>query len=79
MPALPSRCVPRLLKHPSARLLWLKFCSGDSVQASTFLAGLEQFLAKFESMDTGTLTDFMGPSARTALVAVLDADGSGTV
>ncbi len=82
MRVAPFLCaVPRLLTHPSARLLWLKYCSGDSVQASTFLSGVEQFLVRFEGMDAASAGDLMGPSApsRTALAAVLDADASGTV
>ncbi len=73
--------VPRLLTHPSVQMLWRKYCSGDSVQASTFLSGVEQFLVQFECMDAATAAELMGPSApsRTALAAVLDADASGTV
>jgi hypothetical protein len=72
-------CVHSLLKHPSVRLLWLKYCSGDSVQASSFLGGVEQFLVRFEHMDAASAAELLEPSALTALVAVLDADASGTV
>ncbi len=80
MRVAPFLCpVPRMLKHPSVRLLWLKYCSGDSVQASTFLSGVEQFLVRFENMDAASAAELMGPSApsRTALAAVLDVDYKG--
>ena len=62
MRVAPVLCaVPRLLTHPSVQMLWRKYCSGDSVQASTFLSGVEQFLVRFENMDAASAAELMGP------------------